>query len=128
MALVEGGWTQSLRVRRRPPSQRRRSRRDRASSPAAGGLAEKTFGALVGLELRPRRLRDAVNLFAALEAAGGATLRDRAWSHPDVAPGAADLDDPLGYVERLSVPEADDFDAELGSLPAREGGSEQDHE
>ena len=33
---------------------------------AAGGPAEKTSGALVGLEL-PRRLRDAVNLFAALE-------------------------------------------------------------
>ncbi|HRC16709.1 MAG TPA: zinc-dependent metalloprotease [Phycicoccus elongatus] len=95
---------------------------------AAGGPAEKTFGALVGLELRPRRLRDAVNLFAALEAAGGATLRDRAWSHPDVAPGAADLDDPLGYVERLSAPEADDFDAELESFLRGEGGSEQDHE
>ena len=39
---------------------------------AGGGPAERTFGALVGLELRPRRLRDAVNLFAALEAAGGA--------------------------------------------------------
>ena len=33
-----------------------------------------------------------------------------------MAPGAADLDDPLGYVERLSVPEADDFDAELESF------------
>ena len=50
----------------------------------------------MGLELRPRRLRDAVNLFAALEAAGGAGLRDSAWSHPDLAPSADDLDDPLG--------------------------------
>ena len=39
---------------------------------ATGGPAEKTFGALVGLELRPRRLSDAANLFAALEDAGGA--------------------------------------------------------
>ena len=39
---------------------------------ATGGPAEKAFGALVGLELRPRRLRDAANLFAALEDSGGA--------------------------------------------------------
>lgn len=45
-----------------------------------------------------------------------------------MAPGAADLDDPLGYVERLSAPEADDFDAELESFLRGEGGSEQDRE
>ena len=83
---------------------------------AGGGPAERTFGALVGLELRPRRLRDAVNLFAALEAAGGAGLRDSAWSHPDLAPSADDLDDPLGYVERLTTPATDGFDAELADL------------
>ena len=37
-----------------------------------GGAAQKTFAGLVGLELRPRRLRDAANLWAALESAGGA--------------------------------------------------------
>jgi putative hydrolase len=89
---------------------------------AVGGPAEKTFGALVGLELRPRRLRDAANLFAALEAAGGTELRDRAWVHPDLAPSAADLDDPLGYVERLTAPASDDLDAELESLLRGEEG------
>jgi putative hydrolase len=84
---------------------------------ASGGPAEKTFAALVGLELRPRRLRDAANLFAALEAAGGAEARDAAWAHPDVAPDAADLDDPLGYVERQrSAGTGDDFDAELDAF------------
>lgn len=83
---------------------------------ATGGPAEKTFGALVGLELRPRRLRDAANLFAALEAKGGAELRDRAWQHPDLAPTADDLDDVLGYVERLSSPVTDDMDAALDAL------------
>ncbi|MDO5710921.1 MAG: zinc-dependent metalloprotease [Micrococcales bacterium] len=68
---------------------------------ASGGPAEHTFHHLVGLELRPRRLRDAANLFAALESAGGAAARDAAWEHPDIAPGDADLDDPLGYVERI---------------------------
>jgi hypothetical protein len=47
-------------------------------------------------------LRDAANLWAALEDAGGATLRDGRWAHPDLAPTAADLDDPIGYVERAT--------------------------
>ena len=83
---------------------------------ATGGPAEKAFGALVGLELRPRRLRDAANLFAALADSGGAEARDAAWRHPDLAPGTADLDDPLGYVERASGPDTDDVDAELDRL------------
>jgi putative hydrolase len=66
-----------------------------------GGAAQKTFAGLVGLELRPRRLRDAANLWAALENAGGAKLRDGRWAHPDLAPTSADLDDPIGYVERV---------------------------
>ena len=67
---------------------------------ATGGPAEKTFASLVGLELRPRRLRDAANLWSALESQGGQDARDEAWGHPDVAPTAADLDDPLGYAGR----------------------------
>ena len=67
-----------------------------------GGAAQKTFAGLVGLELRPRRLRDAANLWAALENAGGADLRDSRWAHPDLAPTAADLDDPIGYVQRAT--------------------------
>jgi len=92
---------------------------------ATGGPAEKTFAALVGLELRPRRLRDAANLFAALEARGGAALRDRAWQHPDLAPSAADLDDVLGYVERLTTPVADEMDAALAQLLADAQSSDQ---
>ena len=65
-----------------------------------GGAAQKTFEALVGLDLQPRRLRDAANLWAALEAAGGPALRDGRWAHPDLAPTSADLDDLIGYVER----------------------------
>ncbi|KGN39378.1 zinc-dependent metalloprotease [Knoellia subterranea] len=90
---------------------------------ASGGPAEKTFAALVSLELRPRRLRDAANLFAALEASGGAQARDAAWAHPDVAPTAADLDDPLGYVERSTAQSTGtDWDAGLDELLRGESG------
>ena len=84
---------------------------------ASGGPAERVFSQLVGLELRPRRLRDAANLWAALESKGGARARDGAWGHPDVAPASADLDDPLGYVDRfMSRDSRDDMDAALDAL------------
>lgn len=79
-----------------------------------GGPAEKTFASLIGLELRPERMRQAANLWAALREARGAEGRDAVWGHPDLMPGAADLDDPLGYVggERQDT----DLDAELAAL------------
>lgn len=82
---------------------------------ATGGPAEKTFSALVGLELRPRRLRDAANLWLALEDRLGPEATDRAWDHPDVAPTAADLDDVLGYVDRRGRG-GDDLDAALDEI------------
>ncbi|WP_232680689.1 zinc-dependent metalloprotease [Nocardioides sp. R-C-SC26] len=86
---------------------------------AAGGPAEQTFAALVGLELRPRRLRDASTLWGSLRTRQGAEARDGVWLHPDLLPTAADLDDPLGFREEASAPDAlsaDDFDAELRRL------------
>jgi putative hydrolase len=84
---------------------------------ASGGPAERVFSQLVGLELRPRRLRDAANLWAALESRGGAAARDGAWAHPDLAPTATDLDDPLGYVDRfISGGPLDEMDAALEAL------------
>ncbi len=87
---------------------------------AAGGPAEQTFGALVGLQLRPRRLRDASALWGALRDRSGAAARDDVWAHPDLLPTAADLDDPLGFAagERSSDDAGDgaDFDAALAAL------------
>jgi putative hydrolase len=85
---------------------------------AAGGPAEQTFASLVGLELRPRRLREASTLWAALRDRQGTDARDRPWTHPDLMPTAADLDDPLGFAQAEPADAAgtDDFDAELGRL------------
>jgi putative hydrolase len=65
---------------------------------ATGGPAERTFATLVGLELRPRRLREAGALWRALTQARGVEGRDAVWGHPDLMPTAADLDDPDGFV------------------------------
>ena len=86
---------------------------------AAGGPAEQTFASLVGLELRPRRLRDASTLWGSLRTRQGAEARDGVWMHPDLLPTAADLDDPLGFREDAAAPEElsdDDFDAALREL------------
>jgi putative hydrolase len=86
---------------------------------AAGGPAEETFASLVGLELRPRRLRDASTLWGSLRTRQGAEARDGVWMSPHLLPTDADLDDPLGFREGSEAPEQlseDDFDAELRNL------------
>jgi putative hydrolase len=67
---------------------------------ATGGPAERTFASLVGLELRPRRLREAATLWQTMTDQRGVDARDAVWSHPDLMPGSDDLDDPGGWVER----------------------------
>jgi putative hydrolase len=67
---------------------------------ATGGPAEQTFATLVGLELRPRRLREAATLWRTLREQRGADGRDELWRHPDLLPSADDLDDPEGFVRR----------------------------
>jgi hypothetical protein len=66
---------------------------------ASGGPAEQTFATLVGLELRPRRLREAAALWALIAQQRGIEGRDALWAHPDLLPGSADLDDPLSWGE-----------------------------
>jgi putative hydrolase len=70
------------------------SRRRRAT----GGPAERTFATLVGLELRPRKLREAALIWRQLTDARGVAGRDAVWGHPDLLPTAEDFDDPDGFV------------------------------
>jgi putative hydrolase len=65
---------------------------------ASGGPAERTFATLVGLELRPRRLREAATIWHGLTEARGIDGRDAVWAHPDLLPTADDFDDPDGFV------------------------------
>jgi putative hydrolase len=79
---------------------------------ATGGPAEQTFATLVGLELRPRRLRDAATVWGAMGQRYGSAGRDRLWSHPDLLPTSDDLDEPMDFVARQ------DLDDELTALTA----------
>ncbi len=77
---------------------------------AAGGPAERTFAELVGLELRPRRLREAAVIWQGLSQERGISGRDAVWAHPDLLPTADDFDDPDGFVQ--GRPELDISDLE----------------
>jgi len=68
---------------------------------ATGGPAEQTFATLVGLELRPRKLREAAVLWERLTEAVGADARDAVWQHPDLLPETEDLDDPAAFIDRV---------------------------
>ncbi|RAV07016.1 zinc-dependent metalloprotease [Mycolicibacterium sp. GF69] len=68
---------------------------------ATGGPAEQTFATLVGLELRPRKMREAAVLWERLTQAVGSDGRDAVWQHPDLLPSADDLDEPAGFIDRM---------------------------
>lgn len=68
---------------------------------ATGGPAEQTFATLVGLELRPRKMREAAALWERLTEAVGSDRRDGVWQHPDLLPTAEDLDEPAGFIDRI---------------------------
>lgn len=122
LALVEG-WIDAVVAaaagERMPGAEalREASRRRRAT----GGPAEQTFATLVGLELRPRRLREAAALWWSVTEKRGVSGRDAIWSHPDLLPTADDLDDPLGFADSLGAEQLIDFD---GLDPASEPGGQ----
>jgi putative hydrolase len=129
LALVEG-WVDDVvshaAAGRLPSADRLREamRRRRAT----GGPAERTFETLVGLEMRPRRLREAAQLWDAIRESRGPEGRDELWGHPDLLPHAEDLDGddaiaafverskPLDLSELDATPPADDPQAD-GSDP-----------
>jgi len=92
-------------------------RRRRASS----GPTRTALKSLIGLDLQPRRTRDAANTWAATRVRSGSAARDEAWRHPDLIPTSADLDDPLGYAEHGHQEQPDDFDHALDQLLNDEG-------
>ena len=100
---------------------------------ASGGPAESAFATLVGLELRPRRLREAAAMWQAVTDAVGNEARDALWSHPDLLPQEEDIDDPQQLIARLTSaargePEVlDDVDQALEDL-LRDDGAERPHE
>jgi putative hydrolase len=93
---------------------------------AAGGPAELTFESLLGLQLRPRRLREASEIWESITSTEGQDSRDRHWSHPDMLPLLQDDSDADSVIEaptsstspkqQESNHSGVDWDAELSKL------------
>jgi putative hydrolase len=83
---------------------------------ATAGPAEQTFATLVGLELRPRKLREAAVLWERLTQAVGADARDAVWQHPDLLPSAEDLDEPAAFIDRMVGGDTSGMDKAIADL------------
>jgi putative hydrolase len=85
---------------------------------ATGGPAEQTFGTIVGLELRPRKLREAAEMWRRIGAEVGSEKRDSLWDHPDLVPNEADIADPSRLIAKLSDTnqQGDEMDQALRDL------------
>jgi putative hydrolase len=103
---------------------------------AVGGPAEKALGSLVGLELRPRRMREAAAMWRALTDAVGPAGRDGLWDYPDLMPTSDDIDDPTALIARVQAhargeqPQRDEMDEALdallrGDVPPAVGGDDE---
>ncbi len=89
---------------------------------ASGGPAERTFATLVGLEMRPRLLREATALWAGVTQARGMEARDAMWAHPDLLPTSDDLENPDAFLSG-STDITDITDLDISDL--EEGGGDQ---
>ena len=111
--------------RRRGPGRGRRS--DARRRRPARGLAASTGHRRSGRAdvLDPGRARAA----APTTAGGGGPVvgrdqqhgvsgRDGVWAHPDLLPTADDLDDPLGFAERMSADDGDPLEGLSKSIPS----------
>ena len=85
---------------------------------ASASPVNTVFAELLGLDLRPRLVRDAKNLWAAVQHSRGQEERDAVWGHPDLLPTSSDLGDPLAFAAGglQDGPVEDDLDAELRRL------------
>lgn len=98
---------------------------------AAGGPAEQMLSKTIGIELRPRRVREALAWWESVLATEGEAGREAKWDHPDLLPSAEVLsgrpqapqppagDEAAEDLAEVSLP--DDFDAELEKLLAGAG-------
>lgn len=65
---------------------------------AAGGPAEKTFSALMGLQLRPKLNREAAAFFENYSQLKSKEERDQLWSHPDLLPSPEQLENVEDFI------------------------------
>ncbi|MDO5676388.1 MAG: zinc-dependent metalloprotease [Propionibacteriaceae bacterium] len=125
LALVEG-WVDHVAARASAPWMPNAPQLEEVLHRRRGSASPVTsvFTELLGLDLRPRLVRDAKNLWAAVEHDRGMEGRDAVWGHPDLLPSRQHLADPLSFTtaDLGETVEEDDMDAELRRLLEGESG------
>ena len=81
---------------------------------ATGSPAQSTFGTLVGLELRPKRVREVSAFWIAVTESIGYEKRDATWDHPDLLPTVSDIDNIEEYLKRIQS--TDELDQAIRDL------------
>lgn len=85
-------------------------RRRAGSSPARA-----TFATLIGLELQPKRVREAAEFWRVVTERLGVDRRDALWEHPDLLPTSDDIDDVEAFLAGIGR-DGDDLDKGLRDL------------
>jgi putative hydrolase len=85
-------------------------RRRAGSSPARA-----TFATLIGLELQPKRVREAAEFWRVVTERLGVDRRDALWEHPDLLPTSEDIDDVEAFLAGIGR-DGDDLDKDLRDL------------
>ena len=94
---------------------------------ATDSPVNRAFGPLVGLELRPRRIREATTFWQLALEKLGVEGRDALWSHPDLLPGPETLDRPESFFEeRKPSSVEEELDAFLADLLGSEDDIDSD--
>lgn len=84
------------------PSAERFARTLRARRGSSKGVA-KFLQRLIGIEAKLNQYQDGEDFIAAVEAAGGTTLLDRAWEGPENLPSQDEIKSPQLWIDRMST-------------------------
>lgn len=76
--------------------------------------ARATFSTLIGLDLQPKRSREAAAFWRRITEQFGVEKRDRLWDHPDLLPTSEDIDNVESFISRTSA--GDQLDKDLRDL------------
>jgi len=106
LALIEG-WIDAVvtqaagdrlpsMIRLRETQQRRR---------ATNSPTQQLFATLVGLEVSPRRTREAISFWEKIATLKDIQVRDQIWDESFLLPTAADLNNPEGFLKAREIPD-----------------------
>ena len=106
LALIEG-WIDAVvtqaagdrlpsMIRLRETQQRRR---------ATNSPTQQLFATLVGLEVSPRRTREAIAFWEKIASLKDIQVRDQIWDESFLLPTAADLNNPEGFLKAREIPD-----------------------